>query len=194
MSGQGVRWLISLTWLISPRGRGRPKAEEAVDATIPVADNVASNLTDCEINALRTALLALPCVVALTELQQDLLIDGAAQALPLYIATRGANRNDSSRKKTRGMKTRFHRAHLLNDLSKIWEAVTGQSGTLWVKRRMGKPPLVSPVVQVAKAAAQVIGDDLSLSGWRSQIPLAEDIIRKDCPLNLSPQSVITLKG
>lgn len=51
MSGQGVRWLISLTWLISPRGRGRPKAEEAVDATIPVADNVASNLTDCEIRA-----------------------------------------------------------------------------------------------------------------------------------------------
>ena len=185
---------LSATWCIPPRGKGRPKAEETADALMPVADDVAAALTPCEIASLREALVALPCVEALTDLQQDLLVSGVAQALPLYIATRGANRNDPVLRGRRGMKPRFHRAHLLNDVSKIWEQVTGRAGTLWAKRRSGKPLLASPAVQISKVAAEVVGDDLSLSGWRSQIRSAEEIVRKPHPRTPNAQSVISLKG
>lgn len=185
---------LRATWCIPPRGRGRPKADESDDAPAPVAEDVAAALSPCQVASLRAALLALPCVESLTELQQDLLVSGVAQALPLYIAARGANRRDLARRGRRGMKPRFHRAHLLNDVSTIWEHVTRQAGTAWVKRNAGKPLRASPVVQIAKVAAQVMGDDVSLGAWRSQIELADEILGKERLPTLEPQSVISLKG
>jgi len=76
----------------------------------------------------------------------------------------------------RGMKPRFQRPHLLNEVSEIWKRATGEVGTLWVKPRKGKTPLASPAVQVVMAAAQSIGDNLSVRGWRSQIPIADEIL------------------
>lgn len=178
-----------ITWLVAPRGKGRPKAD---DTSTPLAENVVDPLSPDEITRLRDCIVALPCVDPLTQLQQDRLVDGLSQALPLYAATRGAN--IIARQNVKGRKLRLHRAHLLNDVSNIWDNVTGQAGTLWVKRRKGKPLLASPTVQIAKAAAKVVGDDLSLSAWRSQVALAENAIRRPRPPTLGkPRNVISLK-
>ncbi len=179
---------------LTSRPRGRPKAGDIPEGSAPVAEGVGDMLTDAQIGVLRQRVCTLPCVEALPELQRERLVGGLAQAIPLCVAGRGAFRNDVARAKVRGMKPRFHRAHLLNDVARLWEALTGEAGTLWVKPRKGQEPLASPVVQITIATAQSMGDGLSIRGWRSQIPHAEEILRKPDPMPAGAERVISLKG
>lgn len=149
---------------------------ELTDASFEHGVAIVDMLTDEEIRQLRKRIMSIDCVAARTELAQETIMAGLIHALPHYVAAREAFRKDSTRRDVRGMKPRFHRANLLNDIAQSWLDATGETGTLWVKPRKGKTPLASPVVQIAMAAGQSIGDTLSVRGWRSQIPIAEEIL------------------
>lgn len=149
---------------------------DLTDASIEHGVAVVDMLMDEDIGQLRDSVMSLDCIAARTELVQETIMTSLIQVLPNYVAAREAFRKDSTRRNIRGMKPRFHRAHLLIDVSKIWWDATRETGTFWVKPRKGKTPLASPTVQIAMAAAKSFGDTLSVGGWRSQIPIAEEIL------------------